>query len=71
MDFSKISYGFISCLFVAVLSLNTITVSAQDSDSRLEEIVVTAQKKEQGLAEVPISIQVLSGDKIDLSLIHI
>ncbi|MFL2725090.1 MAG: TonB-dependent receptor [Gammaproteobacteria bacterium] len=65
MDFSKISYGFISCLFVAVLSLNTIIVSAQDSDSRLEEIVVTAQKKEQGLAEVPISIQVLSGDKID------
>ena len=65
MDFLKISYGFISCLFVAVLSLNTITVSAQDSDSRLEEIVVTAQKKEQGLSEVPISIQVLSGEKID------
>ena len=65
MDFSKISYGFISCLFVAVLSLNIITVSAQDSDSRLEEIVVTAQKKEQGLSEVPISIQVLSSDKID------
>ena len=65
MDFLKISYGFISCLFVAVLSLNIITVSAQDSDSRLEEIVVTAQKKEQGLSEVPISIQVLSSDKID------
>ena len=65
MDFSKISYGFISCLFVAVLSLNTITVSAQDSDSRLEEVIVTAQKKEQGLSEVPISIQVLSGEKID------
>ena len=65
MNFSKISYGLISCLFVAVLSLNTITVSAQDSDSRLEEIVVTAQKKEQGLSEVPISIQVLSGDQID------
>ena len=65
MDFSKISYGFITCLFVAVLSLNIITVSAQDSDSRLEEIVVTAQKKEQGLSEVPISIQVLSSDKID------
>ena len=65
MDFLKISYGFISCLFVAVISLNIITVSAQDSDSRLEEIVVTAQKKEQGLSEVPISIQVLSSDKID------
>ena len=29
----------------------------------LEEVVVTAQKKEQGLSEVPISIQVVSGEQ--------
>ena len=34
------------------------------ADSRLDEIVVTAQKKAEGLAEVPISIQVLTGDRI-------
>ena len=49
---------------------------AQDSDSDdqasdaaatgrvLEEIVVTAQKREEGLADVPISIVVTSGEKI-------
>ena len=39
-------------------------IAQETSDSRLEEIVVTAQKKEQGLSEVPISIQVLSSERI-------
>jgi outer membrane receptor protein involved in Fe transport len=39
-------------------------VAQESSDTRLEEIVVTAQKKEQGLSEVPISIQVLSSERI-------
>ena len=47
--------------FVSFLVVLTFNVSA---DSRLDEIVVTAQKKAEGLAEVPISIQVLSGDRI-------
>ena len=36
----------------------------ESSNTRLEEIVVTAQKKEQGLSDVPISIQVLSSERI-------
>ena len=47
--------------FVSFLIVLTFNVSA---DSRLDEIVVTAQKKAEGLAEVPISIQVLSEDRI-------
>ena len=65
MHFSKISYGFISCLFVAVLSLNTITVSAQDSDSRLEEIVVTGLKRTSSVEDASASITVLSDSEID------
>jgi outer membrane receptor protein involved in Fe transport len=45
-------------IFLIAFSLNA------SADSRLDEIVVTAQKKAEGLAEVPISIQVLSGDRI-------
>lgn len=39
-------------------------IAQESSEPRLEEIVVTAQKKEQGLSEVPISIQVLSSERI-------
>ena len=55
-----------SLLLIGAISMTSQDIFAQsDSDSRLEEVVVTAQKREQGLAEVPISIQVLSGDKIE------
>jgi outer membrane receptor protein involved in Fe transport len=40
-------------------------ISQESSSSRLEEVVVTAQKKEEGLSEVPISIQVLSDEMIE------
>ena len=39
----------------------TGTVHAQDDGSALEEIVVTAQKRSQALADVPMSITVVSG----------
>ncbi len=47
----------------------TTGVQAQESDvddqeNVLEEIVVTAQKREEGLIDVPISIVVTSGEKI-------
>ena len=58
-------YIYLSGLSFLVLGFASQTLLAQSTDSRLEEVVVTAQKKEQGLSEVPISIQVLSGDKIE------
>ncbi len=45
-------------------SINTITVSAQGL--ALEEIVVTAQRREQSLQEVPVSIEVFSGAEVQL-----
>jgi len=53
---------FGASLFV---SLDMYAQQEDASDSRLEEVVVTAQKREQGLAEVPISIQVLSDEMIE------
>ena len=56
---------FLLPTFIIFSSLYVQDVIAQESsDSRLEEVVVTAQKKEQGLSEVPISIQVLSSERI-------
>jgi iron complex outermembrane receptor protein len=63
-------FSYKNKLISSILLLGAISMIGQDiyaqseSDSRLEEIIVTAQKREQGLAEVPISIQVLSGEKI-------
>ena len=58
-------YIYLSSLCLMVFGFTSQNLLSQSSDSRLEEVVVTAQKKEQGLSEVPISIQVLSGDQID------
>lgn len=48
---------------VAAVLVGTGTVAYAEY-ARLEEIVVTAQKREQSLQEVPISVQVISGDDI-------
>ena len=37
---------------------------ATDTEGGLDEIVVTAQKREEGLSRVPISIAAVSGDAI-------
>lgn len=49
---------------IASLSITgSIGVSAEDF--LLEEIIVTAQKRSEGLQDVPISITAMSGEKID------
>ena len=58
-----------SCLTVsaALLAFTGAPVAyAQDSDLQaLEEIIVTAQKREQALADIPMSITVLTGDALE------
>jgi len=46
----------------AMIPIAPIPVLAQSSGASLEEIVVTAQRREQNLQEVPISITAFSGD---------
>lgn len=50
----------LSALLVLVLS-----GGATAQDSILEEVVVTAQKREQSLQDVPISVNVIGGEKLD------
>jgi len=54
-------------IFTAVLSAMTVTTGAEAlaQGPVLEEVVVTATKREQGMQDVPIALAVMSGDKID------
>ena len=55
----------------AVAAALSGTAQAQDSESRsLEEIVVTAAYREQGLQDVPVSISAVTGDTIAESAIQ-
>jgi len=54
-----------SALLLGVaISLSAVSAYAQDQSLVIEEIVVTAQKREQRLQDVPISVAVITGDKI-------
>ena len=52
-------------LITVVAFLCSLVISVPVS-AQLEEIIVTAQKREQSLQEVPISISALTSDQFDL-----
>jgi iron complex outermembrane recepter protein len=57
----------VSVALIAVLVAPTTSLLAQQkaaSDTELEEVVVTAQKREQRLQDVPVSITALTADQI-------
>ena len=60
--------GLLACTALASVSLMTGTAHAQaanESDGTgLEEIVVTAQKREQNLQDVPIAVTAITGDSL-------
>lgn len=59
----------IGLLAILILSVSLAGIAAantqQSDDNPLEEVLVTAQKKEQGLREVPSSVATLSDEKLD------
>jgi iron complex outermembrane receptor protein len=59
MKLNNLSKALIPCAAAAVAAL-PVTASAQ----LLEEVVVTAQKREQNLQEVPISVSALTGEQV-------
>ena len=67
MRFSKVS--FVSGLAIATAALSTTApVMAQEAvaeDAGLTDIVVTAQRREENLQDVPLSVTAVSGDKLD------
>lgn len=55
-------------LLAAAVALSlTAPAIAQDDSPALEEVMVTAQKRPQSLRDVPLSVNALSGEKIDSS----
>ncbi len=50
---------------VAVATVVPVGVAAEDGGSIIEEIVVSAQKRDELLSDVPLSIQVTSGEFLD------
>lgn len=52
-------------LAVAMFSWGSMSVYAQDGTERVfEEVLVTAQKREESLEDVPIAVQALAGDQL-------
>lgn len=54
-------------LTVAIALSLTAPAIAQDDSPALEEVMVTAQKRPQSLRDVPLSVNALSGEKIESS----
>ncbi len=57
----------VTCLSIAAFSQVVDAQVSSNSDLTLEEVVVTAQKREERLQDVPISIAVLGGETLDRS----
>lgn len=51
----------------AALTIGTPFAAAAQDSAVVEELIVTAQKREQGLSQVPISITALSGEQLERS----
>ena len=46
------------------------TAMSQSSNTALEEVIVTAQKREQGYLDVPVSVATLSGEILDVAKVN-
>jgi len=62
--FTKQILRTITVALAAVVFLQPDVVVAQQTGPRLDEIVVTAQRRAQSLTEVPLAIEVFSGNEI-------
>ena len=50
---------------LSMIAIQSAPAFAQDLSAALEEVVVTAQRREQNLQDVPISVSAFSGDVIE------
>ena len=65
MSKSKSFYTlFLTLIFSCSLSISGNLFSAE-SDGTLEEIIVTAQKRDQAIIDTPIAVTALSGSMLD------
>ena len=64
MSFHKKFYALV---FLAILSTSLTVVADEKTEEvvRMEEVVVTARKREQRSFEVPLSVSTVRGEKFD------
>ena len=64
-SFSRLTIFVVFLILVSTVCVKPTIALAQENDAPLlEEIIVTAQRREQSLQEVPISVEVFSGTEI-------
>ncbi len=61
----KLRYLLPAGLFCAAASGVSVPLLAQDGASVLEEVIVSAQRRDENLQDVPISVSVFSGAQIE------
>src|SRR6056297_2259776 len=64
--FRRLSAVLLLCSGAALAQQAETPNDDDDARARLESVTVTAQKREQNLQEVPISVAVLTGEKLDV-----
>ena len=65
MSLNKIFYSFFILFIVNYASISFAQTSSETTAVELEEIVVTAQRREQNISDVSQAVQALSGDDLD------
>ena len=65
MSLKKIFYSFLILFIVNYSTISFAQTSSETTAVELEEIVVTAQRREQNISDVSQAVQALSGDDLD------
>ena len=65
MSLNKLFYSFLTLLIINYPTISFAQMSSEASAVELEEIVVTAQRREQNISDVSQAVQALSGDDLD------
>ena len=65
MSRKLVRYGALSAALFSLISIGTSPASAQDGAIALDEVVVTARKKEEDLQSVPVSISAFTAEDIE------
>ena len=54
----------ISCAVLALLTANTVSAFAQESGGGIEEVVVSAERRDMSVQKVPSTVQAFTGDSL-------
>ena len=65
MSLNKIFYSFFILFIVNYSTISFAQTSSESTTVELEEIVVTAQRREQNISDVSQAVQALSGEDLD------